>query len=131
MSQQTTRTRISTDWQLCPAVAALAENDEVAEAVLYLAAYIAGTLDPENLQAFWGPLLLLDQFGIYGDRIGNLYEDVCGHKTPTVIGVLQATELGIISREALDTAIDHQGSGLNVDQALRALAEQRRANSIR
>lgn len=130
MSQQTTRKRISTDWQLCPAVAALAENDEVAEAVLYLAAYIAGTLDPENLQAFWGPLLLLDQLGIYGARIWNLYE-ACGHKTSTVIGVLHATELGIISREALEAAIDHQGTGLKVDQALHALSEVRRSESIR
>lgn len=107
---QTTGTRINTDGPLCPSVAALAENDEGAEAVLYLAAYIAGTLDPENLQAFWGPLLLLDQLGIYGARIWNLYE-ACGHKTSTVIGVLHATELGIISREALDTAIGHRAAG--------------------
>ena len=129
MSRQTTR--INPDGPLFPALTALAENNGGAVAVLHQAAITAAGLNPENPQAAWGPLLLLDQLGIYGDRVWNLHKDVCGHDTATFIGVLQATELGIISREVLEAAIDHQGTGLNVDQALHALSEVRRSESIR
>jgi hypothetical protein len=56
----------------------------------------------------------LDTLGIYGSRIWMLYKDVCKQDLRTMIAVLRAWQLGFLSRDILNHAIDNYGDGLDV-----------------
>lgn len=78
----------------------------------------ADTIDPRWV------LLQLDSCFIHGYRIWMLYKDVCRENTTTLVGVLRARELGIISISVLHHAIDNYGRGLDVQATLEEVREQ-------
>jgi len=70
-------------------------------------------IDPD---AGLGPaahILFLDSFGIYGSRIWDLYNHVCGCSIGGLITVLRAVQLGKLDESKLNLAIDNRG-GLDV-----------------
>jgi hypothetical protein len=85
------------------------------------------SIDKANAMGPLGPLLSLDSFRIYGSRIWGLYKDVCREDIVSTLAVLRGRQLGIISQEVLNHAIDYYGEGLDV-QACRKEVKSRLGN---
>jgi hypothetical protein len=75
-------------------------------------------IDPDDFMGSYGAIFRLDTLGIYGSRIWMLYKDVCKHDIVATLGVLRASQLGIVKRSILNHAIDNSGDGLDVQDAL-------------
>lgn len=85
---------------------ALSDGNPGAITAIMLCAKEAEKIDPDSV---WGPfssLIAFDSVGIYGSRIWMLFKDVCGQRADTTLGVLRAHQLGILSDDALNAAID-------------------------
>lgn len=81
-------------------------------------------IDPD---AAFGPLssiLALDTNEIYGSRIWMLYKDVCKQNIILVISTLRAIQLGFISQQQLDHAIDNYGEGIDVADLYKKVCEK-------
>jgi hypothetical protein len=48
-----------------------------------------------------GPVMLLDSLGIYGPNVWVIFKDVCEQNHARMLAVLRATQLGMLSSEAL------------------------------
>lgn len=72
--------------------------------------------DPDDAFGGLGKLLSLDTFGIYESRIWMLHKDVCGQDLAATCGLLRAVQLGFLSREKLNHAIDHYGDGIDLSE---------------
>jgi hypothetical protein len=81
------------------------------------------SIDPDNMLGPVGVLCYLDSLGIYGSRIWMLYKDVCGQDLVKTLAMIRACQLGIISADALDLAIDGQHN-LDADTVLAQVREQ-------
>lgn len=67
-------------------------------------------VDPLSVFADLGPLLTLDNIGIYGSSIWILFKDVCKENPTVMLAVLRATQLGILTREQVfSSAIRQNG----------------------
>jgi len=71
-------------------------------------------IDPDSYLAHFGAIVGLDEVGIHGHRIWMLYKDVCRENIILTVAVLRAEQLGFISREQLNYAIDNRGDCINV-----------------
>jgi hypothetical protein len=58
-------------------------------------------IDPASIIGEIGPLLTLDNIGIYGSAIWVLFKNVCKEKPAVMIAVLRATQLGILDKETV------------------------------
>jgi hypothetical protein len=56
-------------------------------------------IDPLSYLKVIGPVMLLDSLGIYGPNVCN--KDVCEQNHARMLAVLRATQLGMLSSEAL------------------------------
>jgi hypothetical protein len=65
-------------------------------------------IDPDNAFKGYGPLILLDEYGIYGADINVLWSDLCGKSTPITLAVLRAVQLGYLDRAVLKDACSRQ-----------------------
>jgi hypothetical protein len=90
----------------------LSEGNPGAMEVLMTLMTESPLIDPDNM---FGSLLSLDTLGIYGRRIWMLYKDVCGQDVVKMVAALRAVQMGLISEETLNHAIDHRGGGINLD----------------
>lgn len=63
-------------------------------------------IDPDSSLAPYGVLFQLDTLDIYGSKIWMLYKDVCKQDVKSMIGVLRANQLGILTANQIKTAID-------------------------
>lgn len=81
-------------------------------------------VDPQSMLGEWGPVLSLDGLGIYGSRIWMLYKDVCKQNAGDTIGILRAYQLGIITKDQLNKAIDNYGEGINVKNVINAVKKE-------
>jgi hypothetical protein len=86
----------------------LAEGNPGAMKVLLLTFKSAETIDPDNIMGQYGPALLLDSYSIYGSDIWVLYKDVCNEDLVLFIGLLRATQLGLVSRFQFIFALEDQ-----------------------
>ncbi len=59
-----------------------------------------------NLDKFM-EVLRLDEKNIYEDRIWILYKDVCGQDVQKMVDLLHSNQMGLISDESLNHAIDN------------------------
>jgi hypothetical protein len=84
----------------------------------------AQTIDPDAAMSGLMSLLKLDSLGVYGPRIWMLYKDVCGEDLVTTLAYLRAWQLGHITREQLDHAIDNYGEGLDKEQVIGAVKKE-------
>lgn len=75
-------------------------------------------IDPDAAFGELAHLLSLDTFGIYGPRIWMLYKDVCGEDLVNTIAVLRAVQLGKLSENVMNHAIDNYGEGIDTKSIL-------------
>lgn len=84
----------------------------------------AEKIDPDAALGYINPLMLLDSFGIYAERIWMLYKEVCMENVGTMLGILRANQLGFLSRDKLNHAIDHNGAGIDVEDLIAKVKER-------
>lgn len=77
------------------------------------------------------PLLLLDEWGVYGPHIWLLYKDICGEDITRMLTVMRAAQLGIILPDEILMSIklaDGPGGGyrgfINQDSLLEKVQER-------
>jgi hypothetical protein len=98
--------RIKLEMHINDALFAMSEGNPGAITVLMDSVTKNSEIDPMNAFGPWGLMANLDEFEIYGHRIWGLYKNLCGENLPRTTAVVRAAQLGIISRETLDQAID-------------------------
>ena len=83
-----------------------------------------GEIDPDGALGGFGAVLSFDTLGIYGSRIWMLYKDVCDSNLSLTLAVIRAHQLGYISQQDIDRAIDNYGEGLNLDDIKTKVSER-------
>ena len=73
-------------------------------------------IDPDSALGGLGTLLTLDTCKIYEHRIWMLYKDVCSEDLVKMFAVMRSWQLGFLSQDKLDHAIDNYGDGIDVDE---------------
>ena len=86
--------------------------------------YSISAIDPENAWGNAAIFVALDSHGIYGPRIWMLYKDVCDHNAIGMLALLRAVQLGIITQEKLDIAIDNRGQDIDVEYVVVLVKER-------
>ena len=99
----------------------MSEGNPGALTVLLQVIEQAERIDPDSLGGSAMVLLHLDEMGIHGPKVWMLYKDVCKQNLSHMMGALRAVQMGIISRETLDKAIESYGQGLDLPAALAAV----------
>jgi len=97
------------------AVAKVAEANPGAITVACEVLCRAEAIDPDDAFGGMGVILTLDGLGIYGPRIWMFYKDVCKQNLVSMLGILRAHQLGYLSEESLNQAIDNYGDGVDVE----------------
>ena len=69
-------------------------------------------------------ILTLDTFEIYESRIWMFYKDVCNENIEHTIAMIRALQLGLVSKEIMDHAIDNRGNGLDMPNVLNTVQER-------
>ena len=80
-------------------------------------------IDPDNGFKAWGFVLNLDGLGIYASRVWMLYKDVCRENLAHAIGIARSVQLGIVTVDELNEAIDGKRK-LDVEATLEKVCEQ-------
>ena len=80
-------------------------------------------IDPDSAFGGFGNILSLDTHGIYGSRIWMLFKDVCRENINVTIGLLRTCQLGLLSVEELNYAIDNYGAGIDLSEKMTELKE--------
>ena len=101
----------------------LSEGNIGAASVLVRLVQKSEEVEPDATMGPLTNLFILDSFGIYGSRIWQLYMDVCKEDIATTIAVLRACQLGIISEDVLNHAIDNRGQGLDLNDTILKVKE--------
>ena len=91
------------------AVLKLVGNDRAAaEACIAMVKAVEST-DPEAAFGPFTPLLILEQIGLSGARIGRFYRQVCGGDAMTALAVLHAVRLKLVPADIVKRAADGRG----------------------
>ena len=79
-----------------------------------------------------GPLILLDELGIYGERIEKFWEHVCKADMGKMLLILRAyqTKRAEVNREKLNFAIDNLGSGVDLDLVIEVSTTDTKNRSV-
>ena len=104
-------------------VFALSEGNPGAINVIMDSIHSSKEIDPDNCAGEFGTIINLDMCEVYGRRIWMLFKDVCGERLGRTAAMLRAVQLGIISREQLDDAIDGK-TELNVDEICQKVSSE-------
>jgi len=96
------------------AVAALSQGHPEAFDILMQSFEHGHRIDPSDWAGSFGFSIGLDTYAIYGHRICMLYKDVCRDNLSHTTALLRSVQLGIISQDTLNHAIDNRGDGLDV-----------------
>lgn len=75
-------------------------------------------VDPDAILGSMAHILSLDTRKIYGSRIWMLYKDVCKENLVHMLAVLRAVQLGELSEEDLNNAIDNYGKGIDINDIM-------------
>jgi hypothetical protein len=83
-------------------------------------------VDPDSAFAPFSTMLAFDSRGIYADKIWILYKDICKQNIVYLITLFRANQLGLISDEAIEDAIDsgHAGNARSIDIDIKDLLKQ-------
>ncbi|MBE3142902.1 MAG: hypothetical protein IMZ61_03145 [Planctomycetes bacterium] len=84
----------------------------------------SAAIDPESALGGLGAVVYLDSFQIYEHRIWMLFKDVCKKNLSWMVGLIRACQLGIITNNALNHAIDSNGEGLDLPDVLKKTLER-------
>jgi hypothetical protein len=88
----------------------MSEGNPGAIAVLMDGFKKSESIDPDNWAGPLGLVVNLDWLGIYGSRIWILYKDVCGENIARTIAILRSVQMGIISKEDLESAMERKST---------------------
>lgn len=102
-----TKNKIKMDMSGVQCMTALSEGNIGAVNVLTRIARDAAKHDPQSAFGALGVFMDLDELGLYGSLIWQLYKDVCGQNIGKMIAVLRAWQLGYLSETVL---LDHVGN---------------------
>lgn len=80
-------------------------------------------IDPDAAMGSMNGILLLDALKIYGSRIWQLYNDVCDSDLTHMLACLRAVQMGLISADVLNHAIENRGEGIEAEKVLQAVQE--------
>lgn len=75
-------------------------------------------IDPDNIMGGMGVILSLDDMGVRGPKIWMLYKDVCKENLTYLNAVMRGRQLGHLSSEKIQHAIEHYGEGLDLPAIL-------------
>lgn len=117
--------RITLTDSLGDACIKLAEGNPGAVTVLAMSIRVSERVDPQSAYAHYTGLIGFDAEEIYGCRIWMLYKDVCKHNIIHTLALLRAVQMGILSKQKLNHAIDHAGEGLKEEQLLEVVNKLR------
>ena len=84
-------------------------------------------IDPDKISGALNSILVLDGLGIYDERIGILYKDVCKCNLAKMIAVLHAYRLfqiAGVTKKSLNHAIENGGEGLDLDAIVEAVKKR-------
>jgi len=115
--------RLELEMSINDALFAMSEGNPGAIRVMMDGLQAVPTIDPENLMGGWSFILNLDMLGIYGRRIWRLFKDLCGEDINSTVALVRSVQVGAISRETLDLAIDGTGT-LDIPAALKELKKR-------
>lgn len=79
----------------------MSEGNPGALTVLIGLATQGAEFDPKSALGGLGPILALDEAGIYGSQIWVLYKDVCGESLETLTLFLRSVQLGYTDRQTV------------------------------
>lgn len=117
--------RITLDDNMQEVMVKMADGNPGAAVVLAVMMKYGEAIDPDSLiPGGLATILDLDDMGIYGPRIWMLYGDVCGDDIIKTMGVLRGRQLGFISADEINHAIDNRGQGLAPDDILQQVQER-------
>lgn len=71
-------------------------------------------IDPDSALGAVGGLLALDTHHIYESRVWQLFKDVCRESLTDTLGILRAVQLGFLSEQTLNHAIDSDRAVVDV-----------------
>ena len=71
------------------------------------------TIDPDAALGGFAAILSLDTYQIYEHHIWILYKDVCNENLMKTIAILRAWQLGFLTQDELEHAIDNYGDGID------------------
>jgi hypothetical protein len=91
------------------AVLKLVENDRAAAEACIAMVKAVETADPDAAFGPFTPLLILEQIGLSGARIGRFYRQVCGGDVVTALAVLHAVRLKLVPADIVKRAADGKG----------------------
>ena len=91
------------------AVLKLVGDDRAAAEACIAMVQAVARADPEAAFGPFTPLLILEQIGLTGARIGRFYRQVCGADAVTALGLLHAVRLGLVPVEVVKRAADGKG----------------------
>jgi hypothetical protein len=114
--------RLKLDMSFNDAVFAMSDGNPGAITVIMDGFRLGDSIDPQGMGG-WGFVLNLDQYGIYGSRVWRLYKDLCGESLSKAIAMVRSAQMGLISAETLNTAIDGTAK-VDVDQTVSRLKEK-------
>ncbi len=87
-------------------------NDLSALDPLFKIRQLTFQIDPDSYSSDWGASYFADLcvLGIYGERIWQLYHDVCGEDIMKMLALLKSKELGLIEKKVIYHAILNEGA---------------------
>lgn len=112
------------------AMTAMVEGNPGAITALIEIGKAAPAVDPQSALGAWGPMMMLDSWGIYGSDIWLLYNDIANRDAATTIMLIRACQLGIMPHTELLQAIAgcrRGGGGIppgRIDQLREAVKQQ-------
>ncbi|MBI3515670.1 MAG: hypothetical protein HY060_16675 [Proteobacteria bacterium] len=91
------------------AVLKLVGNDRAAADACIAMVKAVEHADPDAAFGPFTPLLILEQIGLSGARIGRFYRQVCGGDAVTALAVLHAVRLKLVPADIVKRAADGKG----------------------
>ncbi len=106
--------RLDLDMNAGEMILKLSEGNPGAITMLSRGLGMVEAIDPDSAYGPFTLLFPLDDLGIYGSRIWMLFKDVCKQNFVLTAAALRAQQLGFISADTLNHAIDNYGEGIDV-----------------
>jgi hypothetical protein len=117
--------RVTLDDTALDAMVKLAEGNIGAITVLGALYKDTPAIDPQSALGSLGPMLFMDDMGIYGSELWILFKYVCKQDTRLMVGLLRACQLGFVSEREIKTAISLQHKNtLNVLELVAKVEEE-------
>ena len=75
-------------------------------------------IDSDNTLGPFAYLLTLDTLNLYGSKIYMLHNDVCKRNINHTIVILRAFQLGFLTQENINKAINNRGEGIDIEDLI-------------